>query len=141
MNEIEQVLSGLLTATGASRVTLRQPSDDEVFPVTQEVRADGVESIKGLATPNMANQPVVLRVAAGQQVVQDDCVAAFDDPDYQTMLGLYGGMRAQIVTPIMGESGPRGIVSLHQLGRTRTWTAGEIALCSETALRVGELIP
>ena len=141
MNEIESALTELLVATGASRTTLRQPADDDVFPVTHEARADGVGSIVGLPTPNMSRQPVVLLVQQGQQVVQDDCLAAFDDPDYRTMLELYGGMRAQIVTPIMGSDGPRGIVSLHQLGHTRAWTDAERALCSETARRVGELIP
>ena len=43
----------------------------DVFPVTHEALADGTPSIKGVATPDMARQPVVLEVQQGRQVVQD----------------------------------------------------------------------
>jgi GAF domain-containing protein len=56
------------------------------------------------------------------------------------MLELYGGMRAQIVTPIVRDRRVVAIVSLHQLGRTRRWTEDEIAAASETARKVGELL-
>ena len=67
-----------------------------------------VGTIVGLATPNMASQPVVLLVQQGTQVVQDDSFAAFDDPDYRTMLELYGGMRAQVMSASQGMSRPTG---------------------------------
>jgi GAF domain-containing protein len=88
----------------------------------------------------MARQPVVLQVQQGRQVVQDDCLAASDEPHFREMLELYGGMRAQIVTPIVRNRRVVAIVSLHQLGRTRRWTEDEIAAASETARKVGELL-
>jgi GAF domain-containing protein len=138
--ELETVLAELLETTGASRVTLRQDLPGEVFPVTHEVLAAGVPSIRDVETPNMGRQPVVVEVRRGRQVVQDACRSAFDDPDFQRMLELYGGLAAQIVTPVVRGGELKGIVSLHQLGRERHWSEEEIAAASRAADRVGELL-
>ena len=140
MAEIDAILGELLAKTGASRVTLRRDVPGEVFPVTNEALAGGTVPITGVATPDMARQPVVLEVQQGHQVVQDDCLAASTEPHFREMLELYGGLRAQIVTPVVREGRVAAIVSLHQLGRTREWSAGEIEAASETARRVGELL-
>ena len=140
MTEIDAILSELLSATGAGRVTLRQDTPGDVFPVTNEVVGDGARPIKGVATPDMARQPVVLQVQQGRQVVQEDCEAASAEPHFRAMLALYGGLRAQIVTPIVRDSRVAAIVSLHQLGRTRRWTEDEIAAASRAAEKVGELL-
>ena len=140
MTEIDAILGELLDATGASRVTLRRDVPGDVFPVTNEALADGTPSIAEVATPNMARQPVVLQVQEGRQVVQDDCLAASEEPHFREMLELYGGLRAQIVTPVVEDGRVAAIVSLHQLGRTRHWSEDEIAAASETARRVGELL-
>jgi GAF domain-containing protein len=140
MTEIDAILGELLAATGASRVTLRQDLPGDVFPVTNEALANGTPSIKGVATPDMARQPVVLEVQQGRQVVQDDCLQASDEPHFRAMLELYGGLRAQIVTPVVRAGCVVAIVSLHQLGRTRDWTGAEIEAASETARRVDEAL-
>jgi GAF domain-containing protein len=108
--------------------------------VTNEALADGTQSIKGVATPDMARQPVVLQVQHGRQVVQDDCLAASEEPHFREMLELYGGLRAQIVTPVVEDGRVAAIVSLHQLGHTRHWNENEIEAASETARQVGELL-
>ena len=140
MTEIDAILDELLAATGASRVTLRRDVPGDVFPVTNEALADDTPSIKGLATPNMARQPVVLQVQQGRQVVQDDCLAASDEQHFREMLELYGGLRAQIVTPVVEDGRVVAIVSLHQLGQRRHWSEDEIEAASDTARRVGELL-
>ena len=140
MTAIDEILGELLAATGASRVTLRRDVPGDVFPVTNEALADGTPSIAGVATPDMARQPVVLQVQQGRQVVQDDCLSASDEPHFREMLELYGGLRAQIVTPIVHEGRVAAIVSLHQLGRTRHWDEDEIEAASQTAQRVGALL-
>ena len=140
MTEIDAVLEQLLAATGASRVTVREDVAGDVFPVTHEVLADSVRPIRGVATPEMARQPVVLEIQKGRQVVQDDCLAASEEPHFRVMLELYGGLRAQIVTPVLREGRVAAIVSLHQLGRTRRWTAAEAEAARGAAARVGELL-
>lgn len=140
MTEIEPILRELLTAAGASRVTLRQDLPGDVFPVTHEVVAGGAPPIKGVATPDMARQPVVLQVQTGRQVVQDDCLAASAEPHFREMLELYGGLRAQIVTPVVRDGRVDAVLSLHQLGHTRRWSEREIELARDAAGRIGELL-
>jgi GAF domain-containing protein len=127
MTEMDTILEDLRAKTGANRVTLRRDVPDDVFPVTHEALGAGTPPIKGVATPDMARQPVVLQVLQGMQVVQDDCRATSDEPHFRMMLELYGGLRAQIVTPVVRNGRVVAIVSVHQLERTRRWTDEEIA--------------
>ncbi len=133
----QAILEALVAETRASRATLRQRGADGAeagFPVTHEALAPSAPSIRGVATPSMARQPVVLRVLAGEQVVQDDCDACFpDDGPFHAMLALYGGMRAQIVTPLSRDGQTVAILSLHELAGPRRWSAAEIAACSGAA--------
>jgi GAF domain-containing protein len=140
MTDIDHVLGQLLAATGASRVTLRQDVPGDIFPVTHEVLAPGTPSIREVATPRMSSQPVVLDVLDGRQVVQDDCLSASEEPHFREMLELYGGLRAQIVTPVVPKGQVVAIVSLHQLGQPRRWTDAEIGAATGTAERVGGLL-
>jgi GAF domain-containing protein len=140
MTEIDTILEDLRAKTGANRVTLRQDVPGDVFPVTHEALGDGALPIKGVATPDMARQPVVLQVQQGKQVVQDDCRNASDEPHFRTMLELYGGLRAQIVTPVVRNGGVVAIVSVHQLERTRHWTDEEIAATRSAVDRIEALL-
>jgi GAF domain-containing protein len=138
---IPAVLAGLLAETGASRVTLRRDvPGDVVFPVVEEAIADGVGSLREERTVHLPTQPVVQEILQGRQVVQDDCASAYDDPAFHAMLAAYGGLKAQIVTPIVVDGRVCAILSLHQLGRSRAWTPDEIALCSRAAKEVTELL-
>jgi len=138
--QIDAILSDLLSETGASRVTLRQNvPGDYAFPVTHEALAPGVGSLRDERTVDLHTQPVALEVAAGRQVVQDDCATAYDDPAFHRMREVYGGLAAQVVTPVVRD-GVVGIVSVHQLGTPRHWTAAEIEACRTAAARLGELL-
>jgi len=136
--KVQEVIAALLNELGASRVTVRQPKDDGRFHVTFEALAEGVATIRGLVSPNQHTQPVVQEVLRGNQVVQDDCRHASDSPDFQEMLRRYGGLRAQIVTPIVGPEGIEGILSVHQLGAPRAWTSLAVAACQGAATEIGD---
>ena len=139
--EIDDVLQALLRSTGASRVTLRQDlPGDYLFPVTHEALAAGVGSLREERTVDLRNQPVALEMVAGRQVVQDDSAQAYDDPAYHRMRETYGGLAAQIVTPVLADGRLAAIVSLHQLGSPRHWTEDEIEACTAAAARVGQLL-
>lgn len=141
MSQINVVLQDLLQQTGASRVTLREDvPGDYAFPVTHEALAPGVPSLRAERTVDLKTQPVVPLLRDGQQVVQNDSRAAFEDPAFQKMLETYGGLAAQIVTPVLRNGELVGIVSLHQLGAPRRWTADEVAAASLAAERVGDLL-
>ena len=131
------LVEDLLRETGASRVTLRR---GEGFPVTDEALAPGVPSIRDERRVDMKTQPVAIEVTAGRQVVQNDSAAAYSDPAFQRMLVLYGGLAAQIVTPVTRDGEVAAILSLHQLGRTRTWTEAEIEACRRAAEKASELL-
>jgi GAF domain-containing protein len=141
MTSIDVALQELLATTGASRVTVRQDIPGEyAFPVTHEARVPGAPSLREERTVDLRSQPVVLELQQGRQVVQDDCRAAFDEPAFHAMLETYGGLAAQIVTPVFAGGRLAAIVSLHQLGDPRSWTESEIAACTRAAARVGELV-
>jgi GAF domain-containing protein len=140
-NQINAVLGDLLERAGASRVTLRQDlPGGYTFPVTHESLAPGVASLREERTVDLKTQPVVALLRNGHQVVQDDSRAAFDDPAFQKMLDTYGGLAAQIVTPVFRDGRLVAIVSLHQLGKPRRWTPDEVATAALTAQRVGDLL-
>jgi hypothetical protein len=141
LTEIDSILGDLLRAAGASRVTLRQDLPGEyAFPVTHEALAPGVASLLHERTVDLRSQPVVRELMRGHQVVQTDCRAAFDEPAFRRMLDTYGGLAAQIVTPIVVGDRLAAIVSLHQLGTPRSWTEAEVAACTSTADRVAQLL-
>jgi GAF domain-containing protein len=141
LTEIDSILGDLLRAVGAGRVTLRQDVPGEyAFPVTHEALAAGVPSLVDERTVDLRNQPVVRELIQGHQVVQSDCRAAFDDPAFQRMLETYGGLAAQIVTPVVSGGRLAAIVSLHQLGRPRSWTDAEVAACTAAADRIARLL-
>lgn len=140
MDEVDTLLAALLAGVGASRVTLRQDVPGDTFPVTHEALAAEARSLRDERTVDLRTQPVVREILAGRQVVQDDCRASFDDDAFQRMLDVYGGLAAQIVTPVLRDGRLVGILSLHHLGEPRRWTADEIAAAGATAARIGELL-
>jgi GAF domain-containing protein len=138
---LSDVLNDLLETTRASRVTLRRDVPGEsAFPVVEEALAPGVGSLRDERSVDLPTQPVVLELLRGRQVVQDDARSAYDDPAFQRMLEVYGGLAAQIVTPVMRGGVVEAIVSVHQLGAPRRWTDEEIAAATRAAERVGELL-
>jgi GAF domain-containing protein len=141
MPSLDEVIDELLRVTRASRVTLRRnlPGED-VFPVVAEALQPGVGSLRDERSVNLATQPVVREVQRGRQVVQDDCRTAYADPRFQRMLETYGGLAAQIVTPVAVDGVLQAIVSVHQLGTPRHWTAEEVDAARHAAERVRELL-
>ena len=136
----ETVLEKLLVQTGASRVTLRQDLPGEyAFPVTAEALAPGVGSLREERTVDLRGQPVAIEVSSGRQVVQGDSATAYDDPAFHRMRETYGGLAAQIVTPVLVDGRVAGIVSVHELRAPRQWTEGEIAACRAAAARIAGL--
>lgn len=123
------------------RCTLRREREGETFPVVHESLAPGVGSLIGDRSVDLKGQPVVrVLTESGSQVVQDDCRTAFDDEAFQRMLDAYGGLGAQIVTPVHVDDRLVAIISLHHLGGPRRWTDGETELAREAADLVGRIL-
>ena len=122
-------------------MTLRRgEADGYAFPVTDEALAAGVASLREERTVDLRTQPVAIEVRARGQVVQDDSRAAHDDPAFQRMLDVYGGLAAQIVTAVEARGELAAILSVHQLGAPRRWTADEVDACRRAATALGGLV-
>lgn len=138
---LQAVLDDLLAALGASRCTIRREVEGDFFPVTHEALAPGAPSIRDERTVDLRTAPVVRQlVETRRQVVQDDCARAFDDPDFQRMLAAYGGLAAQVVTPVFAGDRLAAILSVHQLGAPRHWSAEELDLAAGAANKIRTLI-
>jgi GAF domain-containing protein len=141
VSALHDLVEGLRAATGASRVTLRRDLPGDVpYPVVEESLAEGVGSIRDERSVHLPTQPVVREIQQGRQVVQDDSARAYDDPAFQRMLEAYGGLAAQIVTPVVVDGRVAAIISVHQLGAPRTWTEDEIGAADDAARRAAELL-
>lgn len=126
---LDAIVAALREQVGVDRCTLRLEVEGEYFPVVHEALSAGTGSLIGDRKVSLQGQPVVEAILGGaEQVVQPDCAVASDDPAFQAMLGHYGGMGAQIVTPVREGTALLGIISLHHLGGPREWSERELAL-------------
>lgn len=138
---LDALVAALREQVAVDRCTLRLEVDGEYFPVVHEALSAGTGSLIGDRKVSLQGQPVVEAILGGaEQVIQPDCAAASDDPAFQAMLGHYGGMGAQIVTPVKDGGELLGIISLHHLGSTREWSQRELALPRAGAALVRRLV-
>lgn len=138
---LDLVVEELRLMFDIERCTLRRERSGQTFPVVHEALAPGVGSLIGDTKVDLRGQPVVrVLTESGSQVVQDDCRTAFADEAFQRMLDAYGGLGAQIVTPVHVDGDLRAIVSLHHLDGPRSWTAGEVDLARDAAELVGRIL-
>ena len=139
---IQPVLDSLRTELRADRVTLRLDVPGETFPVVHESLGTGAGTLVGERSVVLRGQPVVEAMLSGVgQVVQDDCATASDDPAFHAMRAAYGGLSAQVVTAVRDRDRLLGIVSVHVLGGTRTWTALDMGRARRAADEIGRLLP
>jgi GAF domain-containing protein len=138
---LQAIVEELRRMFDVGRCTLRRDVPGQTFPVVHEALGPGVPSLIGDTRIDLRGQPVV-RVLTEQrrQVVQDDCRAAFAEPEFQRMLAAYGGLGAQIVTPALVAGELVAILSLHHLGEPRAWAAAEVDLAVAAADLVGGIV-
>lgn len=126
---LEAIVGCLRESVEVDRCTLRLDVPGDYFPVVHESRTPGTGTLIGDREVSLRGQPVVNAILAGvEQVVQEDSATASDDPAFQAMLAHYGGLGAQIVTPVRDSASLVGIISLHHLGGPRHWSQEELAL-------------
>jgi GAF domain-containing protein len=126
---LDAIVAALREQVGVDRCTLRLDLAGEYFPVVHEALTPGTASLIGDRKVSLQGQPVVEAILGGaEQVVQPDCAVASEDPAFQAMLRHYGGLGAQIVTPVRDGGALLGIISLHHLGSPREWSEPELAL-------------
>jgi GAF domain-containing protein len=138
---LQRIVDWLREAFDVDRVTLRRAVPDDFYPVVVEARTERARTLIGDTEIDLRGQPVVRVLSEDRaQVVQHDARAAFDDPAFQAMLASYGGLGAQIVTPVHVHGALAGIISLHHLGGPRRWSDGEVALARDAAALVAGVL-
>jgi GAF domain-containing protein len=138
---LEAIISSLREAVVVDRCTLRLEVAGEFFPVVHESRRSPAATLIGDRNVSLQGQPVVEAILAGaEQVVQADTATASDDPAFGRMLVHYGGLGAQIVTPVREGATLLGIISLHHLGGPREWSPDELTLARAAADLVARLV-
>lgn len=138
---LDSIVGALRETAAVDRCTLRLDRAGEYFPVVHESRTSRAGTLIGDCDVSLQGQPVVEAILAGaRQVVQSDSATASGDPAFQEMLRHYGGLGAQIVTPVREGERLLGIISLHHLGGTREWSEPELALARAAAELVRRLI-
>jgi GAF domain-containing protein len=138
---LDGLVSEMRDRVSVERCTLRLDVEEDYFPVVYEARLDGVRTLIGDHEVSLQGQPVVEAILGGiEQVIQPDCAGASDDPAFQRMLISYGGMGAQIVTPVRDGERLLGIISLHHLGGPREWSDRELAVPRDGAELVARIV-
>jgi GAF domain-containing protein len=138
---LQAIVSALRGSVGVDRCTLRLDVDGDYFPVVHEARAPNAGTLIGDRGVSLQGQPVVDAILSGaEQVVQTDSAGASTDPAFQRMREHYGGLGAQIVTPVREDERLLGIISLHHLGGKREWTDRELSLARDGAQLVARLL-
>lgn len=139
VSALDAIVSKLRELVAVDRCTLRLDVAGDYFPVVHEARTAGAGTLIG-DDLSLRGQPVVAAILGGaEQVVQPDTRSASDDPAFQAMLAHYGGLGAQIVTPVREGDRLLGIISLHHLGGPREWSERELLLGRAAAVLVARL--
>lgn len=138
---LEAIVASLRAEVGVDRCTLRLDVSGEYFPVVHESRSAKALTLIGDREVSLRGQPVVEAILSGvAQVVQPDTATASEDPAFQAMLRHYGGLGAQIVTPVRDHESLLGIISLHHLGGPREWSQREKDAAFDAAELVRRLV-
>jgi maleate isomerase len=130
----------LLRTTGASRVTLRLESPDEVFPVVAEACAPGIRSIRNATEIDLRAAETFRWLERERRLlVQRDCLE--DEPLAPAELIELYGVRAQMLAPLVRNGRLIGIISVHHAETPREWAPAEIAGVEQAAARVLQDLP
>ena len=135
MESLAGIVTELLAATAARRVTVRADRPDATFPVVAEALAPGVLSISGPST-------IDLRASATFQylertlgtLVQEDLLAT-DTPPPPELITQYGA-RAQMLAAVAVDGRLAAFLSVHDGPAPRRWSEADVAALEDTAARV-----
>jgi maleate isomerase len=125
---LDGVLSELLTATAASRTTIRLDIPElniGVDDVYAEATKAGVASLRLDSSLNQRSLATVQWLDKHRTLlVQEDCVNA-EVPPPQALMGVYG-VKAQVLGPLIWRDRLVGWISVHHIPETREWTQSDI---------------
>jgi maleate isomerase len=128
-SRLQAILDDLLRATDASRTTVRLDLPDRrlhVDTVAAEAVATGVKPIRNDSSLDQWAMPTIqFLVRERRLLVQNDF--AVDGPPVSPALVSAYGVQAQMLGPLVRDDRLLGWISVHQVGRSRTWSAEDQA--------------
>jgi maleate isomerase len=135
---VETLARRLREELQASRVTIRLgPRRD--YPVVAEATEAGVAAIAGDTSVPQASAATVRWVAAHLRTLAVDDVERSELRPPAALVDAYA-IRAFIMAPIVHHGALYGTVSVHEVGRPRTWTAADVAAAERVATTMEEQV-
>jgi maleate isomerase len=140
--EVDDLLSGLLRAIGASRSTLRLDDPSRNFhinDVVAEALTPGAKSLRGQTSINQRATDTAQWIERHRRLlVQDDLSNAEPRPP-EVLVRLYG-VKAQMLAPIIREGRLDGWISVHETKAARRWSKSDQAAIARAADQVVALL-
>ena len=135
----QEIVDDLLTATAASRVTIRLERPGETLPIVAEALAPGIPSLQGPSTIDLRAAPTVRYLAETLGTLIQDDLLDTDTPPPPELIQQYGA-RAQMLAAVGSDGTLAAIVSVHYSPGPRHWTEAEVAALEAAAARVRDII-
>ena len=139
METLDDVVTELLAATGASRVTVRADRPDAVYPVVAEALAPGVRSIAGPSTIDLRAAPTFRHLEETLGTLLQEDLLATDTPPPPELIAQYGA-RAQMLAAVPVGGHMAAFVSVHHGPEPRAWSTEDVAALEGAARRVGAIL-
>ncbi len=134
----QALLDALRDQLDASRVTLRLAQNQTVQLVAESVAA-GVKSMSSGTQEDASRFPTYHYLEkTGQILAQDDLRQSETRPP-RSLIDEYGTL-AQMLSPILVADHMAGVISVHQVGRTREWTEADVAALRVISAATGLLL-
>jgi aerobic-type carbon monoxide dehydrogenase small subunit (CoxS/CutS family) len=137
---LQAIAERLRDACAADRVTIRADRPPEFFPIVAEARGEGVPSLVGAPSVDLARAATFVAVHDRREVViQHDCLT--DPPQTPPEVIAVYGVRAQMLAPAEAAGRVVATISVHQLSPRRWTHADRDALTAAAARAAFELEP
>lgn len=121
----DRIMASLLSGTASSRTTLRLLDEAGELHLVAEAVAPGTESMRSGPQINpMEHDTYKYLVDRREPLVQDDCRTG--EPRPPESLVSHFNVYAQMLAPVLTGDDFRGTISVHCVGRTRSWSPRDL---------------
>jgi len=141
-SRVQPLLEQLLAATGASRATFRVDLPErglQVDRVAGEAVLPGVPSIRLDGSLDQWAMPTVKWLSQHRRLLVQDDFSSGDPPVSPELIRVYG-VQAQMLGPVTREGRMIGWISVHQVGRERSWSERDRELLRDACAAVKAML-
>lgn len=135
----DRIVASLLSGTDSSRTTLRLLDKAGELHLVAEALAPGIQSMRsGPQIDPMQHDTYKYLVNRREPLVQDDCRTG--QPQPPESLVSHFNVYAQMLAPVLTGDDFRGTISVHCVGRTRSWSPDDLAHLDQARRDVEEYL-